>query len=123
MIDLNKKVLVVDDSSTMRQLIKMMLLKCGKFDLSEAVDGVDAFAKIENERFDLVLTDVNMPNMSGLDLVKKVREVHGTALPMVIITTKGSEDDRNLGMELGASAYITKPISSAKLSEAVKALL
>ena len=91
MISQNKKVLVVDDSSTMRQLIKMMLMKCGKFDLSEAVDGVDAFEKIDKQRFDLVFTDINMPNMSGLDLVKKVRESHGTALPMVIITTKGSE--------------------------------
>ena len=123
MISQNKKVLVVDDSSTMRQLIKMMLMKCGKFDLSEAVDGVDAFEKIGMQRFDLVLTDINMPNMTGLDLVKKVREAHGSALPMVIITTKGSEDDRNLGMELGANAYITKPISSAKLSETVKTFL
>jgi two-component system chemotaxis response regulator CheY len=123
MIDQNKKVLVVDDSSTMRQLIKMMLMKCGKFDLSEAVDGADAFEKIGNERFDLVLTDINMPNMTGLDLVKKVREAHGPVPPMVIITTKGSEGDRNLGMELGANAYVTKPISSAKLSEAVKSFL
>ena len=118
-----KKVLVVDDSSTMRQLIKMMLLKCAPCEVSEAVDGQDAFEKIGQGHFDLVLTDINMPNMTGLDLVRKVREVQGTGLPMIIITTKGSDDDKNLGMELGANAYITKPISSIKLAEIVKSLI
>jgi two-component system chemotaxis response regulator CheY len=123
MISQQKKILVVDDSSTMRQLIKMMLAKYGACDITEAVDGQDAFEKIGEGQFDLVLTDVNMPRMDGLNLVQKVRESHGAGLPMVIITTMGAETDRDRGMELGANAYITKPISGSKLAETLKVLI
>lgn len=123
MISERKKVLVVDDSSTMRQLIKMMLGKCGTFDISEAADGQEALEKIGGEQLDLVLTDINMPRMTGLELVQKVREDHGRELPMIIITTMGAEGDRDRGMQLGADAYITKPISSMKLAETVKSLI
>ena len=123
MITERKNVLVVDDSSTMRQLIKMMLVKCAAFDISEAVDGQDAFEKLGSGQFDLVLTDINMPRMDGLELVRKVRESHGGEPPMVIITTMGAEGDRDRGMQLGANAYITKPINSMKLAETVKSLI
>jgi two-component system chemotaxis response regulator CheY len=123
MINEHRKVLVVDDSSTMRQLIKMMLVKCGSFDISEAVDGEDALEKIGGGQFDLVLTDVNMPRMDGLDLVRNVRKSLSRELPMIIITTMGAEGDRDHGMQLGANAYITKPISSTKLAETVKSLV
>ena len=123
MITVRKKVLVVDDSSTMRQLVKMMLVKCAAFDISEAVDGQDAFEKLGSGQFDLVLTDINMPRMDGLELVRKVRESHGGEPPMVIITTMGAEGDRDRGMQLGANAYITKPINSMKLAETVKSLI
>ena len=117
-----KKILVVDDSPTVRQLIKMMLAKYGPCDVSEAVDGEDAFEKIGRRGFDLVLTDINMPRMTGLDLVRKVRESYGPEPPMVIITTMGAEQDRDKGLELGADAYLTKPISGNKLAETLKTL-
>ena len=115
-------VLVVDDSSTMRQLLKMMLAKCTPCRISEAADGQEAFEKIEKEQFDLVLTDVNMPRMDGLDLVRKVRGESSADLPMIIITTKGAEADRDRGLELGATAYITKPVSGNKLADTVNSI-
>jgi two-component system chemotaxis response regulator CheY len=116
-------ILVVDDSSTMRQLLKMMLSKYTRCKISEAADGQEAFEKIEKEQFDLILTDINMPRMHGLDLVKKVREESSTDLPMIIITTKGAEKDRDLGMQLGANAYITKPVNGNALADTVKSLI
>jgi two-component system chemotaxis response regulator CheY len=123
MSDQAKHILVVDDSSTMRQLLKMMLKKYAPCRISEAADGQEAFEKIEKEQFDLILTDINMPRMHGLDLVKKVREESSADLPMIIITTKGAEEDRDLGMQLGANAYITKPVNGNKLADTVKSII
>ena len=123
MSDQAKHVLVVDDSSTMRQLLKMMLAKYARCRVSEAADGQEAFEKIEKERLDLVLTDINMPRMHGLDLVRKVREESSPDLPMIIITTKGAEEDRDLGMRLGANAYITKPVNGNNLADTVKSVI
>ena len=119
-----KKILVVDDSSTMRQLIKMMLAKHASCNISEAVDGQDAFEKINGSSFDLILTDINMPMMDGLKLVSMVRrdEVHKD-IPIVIITTEGAQEDRQRALSLGANAYITKPIQAPQVINTVKGLL
>lgn len=118
-----KSILIVDDSPTMRQLLKMMLIKYILCDISEAADGLEAFKKIRQGQFDLVVTDINMPRMHGLALVQKVREEAGLETPMIIVTTKGAEKDRDLGMDLGANAYITKPVNGIRLAEAVKSLM
>ena len=118
-----KKILVVDDSVTMRQLIKMVLLKHLPCQISEAQDGLDALAKLKGGTFDLIVTDVNMPRMDGLGLVRTVREVLNLTVPIIIVTTKGAEADRDMGLKLGANAYLTKPINGLQVSKTVSELL
>ena len=71
----------------------------------------------------ILMTDINMPRMDGLELVRKVRQEAGMEIPIVIVTTMGGEKDRDRGMELGANAYVTKPIDGSKLVATVKALV
>ena len=117
-----KRVLVVDDSATMRQLVRMMVTKYTGCAVSEARDGQEAFEMLGEEPFDLVVTDINMPRMHGLALVEKVRK-EGLDIPIIIVTTMGSEKDRDLGIELGANAYVTKPVNGVKLGEAIQSLI
>lgn len=118
-----KKILVVDDSATMRQLMKMVLMKHLPCQITEAQDGLDALAKLKEGGFDLVVTDVNMPRMDGLGLVRSVRGVLQSQVPIIIVTTKGAEADRDLGLELGANAYLTKPINGLQVGKTVSELL
>ena len=117
-----RRILVVDDSATMRQLVRMMVIKYTGCAVSEAGDGQEVFEMIRAESFDLVVTDINMPRMHGLAFVEKVRK-EGLDIPIIIVTTMGGEKDRELGMELGANAYVTKPVNGVNLAEAIKSLL
>ena len=116
--------MVVEDSPTMRQLIVFALKRVRDLEVVEADDGVDALKKLASSRFDIILTDINMPIMDGLKLVKRVRtdEVH-KAVPVIIITTEGGEEDRQRALALGANAYITKPIQAPQVINTVKELL
>jgi two-component system chemotaxis response regulator CheY len=88
--------------------------------ITEASDGEDALEKLRAGAFDLVLTDIRMPKMDGLELVRRVRtELNNSTLPIIIISTKGADDDVETGMRIGASGYLSKPISMAKLREMV----
>ena len=109
----------------MRQLISFSLKRFKNAKIIEAVDGVDALKKLSGpEKIDLILTDINMPVMDGLKLVKRVRADEGLkAIPIVIITTEGAEEDRQRALALGANAYITKPIQAPQVISKVKALL
>jgi CheY-like chemotaxis protein len=122
-----KSVLVVDDSSTFRQLLCMSLSRVEGISASgitEAGDGEEALEKLKEKKFDLMLTDIRMPRMDGLELVRRVRTERGKdELPIVIISTKGSEQEVEYGMSLGANGYLSKPISMAKLRELVMGLL
>jgi two-component system chemotaxis response regulator CheY len=117
--------LVVEDSQTMRQLIVYALRKIRGLEIVEADDGVDALKKVAgNAHFDIVLTDINMPIMDGLKLVKRLRDdPNYKTTPIVIITTEGAAEDRRRALELGASAYITKPIQASVVIKTVKELL
>jgi two-component system chemotaxis response regulator CheY len=116
--------LVVEDSPMMRQLLVFALARIKRIAVTEAGDGVDALRKLAANRFDLVVTDINMPIMDGLKLVKRIRsdEVHKD-VPVIIITTEGSKEDRQRAMALGATAYITKPIQAPQVIAKVKELL
>lgn len=116
--------LVVEDSPMMRQLIVFALSRIKNIQVTEADDGIVGIKKLANAKFDLVITDINMPIMDGLKLVKRIRsdEVH-KEVPIIIITTEGSSEDRERAMLLGASAYITKPIQAPQVIEKVKELL
>lgn len=116
--------LVVEDSPMMRQLLVFALARIKGLHVTEAEDGVDGLRKLAAQRFDLVITDINMPIMDGLKLVKRIRsdEVHKDT-PIIVITTEGSQEDRQRAMALGATAYITKPIQAPQVIAQVNALL
>lgn len=120
----NYKVLVVEDSPTMRQLIVFALKRIRGIQAVEANDGVDALKKLNAEKFDLIITDINMPIMDGLKLVSMVRnDPNYKETPIVIITTEGANEDRERALALGANEYITKPIQTMQILETVKKLL
>lgn len=116
--------LVVEDSPMMRQLIIFALARIKNIKVTEADDGVTGLKKLAGAKFDLVITDINMPIMDGLKLVQRIRadEVHKD-VPIIIISTEGSTEDKDRAMALGASAYITKPIQAPQVIARVKALL
>lgn len=116
--------LVVEDSPTMRQLIVFALRRLPALKVTEADDGVDALKKLQGAKFDILITDINMPIMDGLKLVSLVRkdEVH-KEIPIIIITTEGAQEDRQRALALGANAYITKPIQAPHVINTVKQLL
>jgi two-component system chemotaxis response regulator CheY len=116
--------LVVEDSPTMRQLIVFALNRIRGLTVLEANDGVDALKKMTAQPLDIILTDINMPIMDGLKLVRRVRSDEGLKdIPIVIITTEGAEEDRQRALALGANAYITKPIQAPQVIAKVKELL
>lgn len=116
--------LVVEDSPMMRQLLVFALARVKRIAVTEAEDGVDALRKLASNRYDLILTDINMPIMDGLKLVKRIRsDAQHQNVPIIIITTEGSTEDRQRAMALGANAYITKPIQAPQVIQKVKELL
>jgi len=118
------KFLIIEDSPTMRQLIRFALNRIPGAQIIEASDGVDGLKKLSSNEVDLILTDINMPIMDGLKLVNLVRSNEKFKdIPIVIITTEGAQEDRERAIALGANAYITKPIQSTALLSIVTELL
>ncbi|MCK5237665.1 MAG: response regulator [Deltaproteobacteria bacterium] len=118
------QILVVEDSPTMRQLITFSLKRLRDVDITEANDGVDGLKKISANKFDLILTDINMPIMDGIKLVSLVRnDANNKDVPIVVITTEGGQEDRDRALALGANSYITKPINATTLLDTAKELL
>jgi len=118
------KILVVEDSPTMRQLIGFALKRLPNTAITEAADGVDGLKKINSDHFDLIITDINMPVMDGLKLISLVRrDVSYRNIPIMIITTEGGAEDRERALALGAVAYITKPIQASQVLDTAKNLL
>lgn len=116
--------LVVEDSPTMRQLIVFALRRIPRLSIVEAEDGLEALKKLAAQRFDIVVTDINMPVMDGLKLVHRIRSDETLKdIPVVIITTEGGNEDRQRALALGANAYITKPIQGPHVLATVKDLL
>jgi len=118
------KVLVVEDSPTMRQLIVFALKRIRNLHIEEAGDGVGGLKKLSAQKFDLIVTDINMPIMDGLKLVSLIRnDPQYKTVPVVVITTEGATEDRDRALNLGANEYITKPIQTARILEVAKKLL
>jgi len=114
--------LLVEDSPAMRQLLCFALARVKGLRVVEADDGVDGLRKLSGGRFDIILTDINMPIMDGLKLVQRVRSdpVH-QATPIVVVTTEGA--DRQRATDLGVDAFITKPVQANEVIATVKHLL
>ncbi|NOY86160.1 MAG: response regulator [Deltaproteobacteria bacterium] len=118
------KFLIIEDSPTMRQLIRFSIKRIPHAEIIEANDGLDGLKKLSSNQIDMILTDINMPIMDGLKLVSMVRgNDNYKDIPIVIITTEGAGEDRDRAMALGANAYVTKPIQSTSLLSTVKKLL
>jgi len=120
----SKKILIAEDSTTMRYLIVSTISAMGDFDILEAANGFEALRILPREKVDLVLTDINMPDINGLELVSFVRNnPHYKTTPLIIISTEGSERDREKGLSLGADAYLVKPFSPEELQGLIRRFL
>lgn len=115
----DKSILVTDDSAIMRMFLVMNMRRMLRVNITEAVNGQDALAKLMQGKYDLLLTDMNMPEMGGAELVRAVRNGLKSDIPIVIITTKGEVKDRDLGMSLGANGYLTKPVDVKELIKTI----
>ena len=116
----NKRILVVDDSQTMRMFIIFHLIKMlPGVQLMDAVNGLDAIEKLNHHDVDLILTDMNMPEMDGAGLIRAVRQVFKKDTPIIVITSKGEIPDRERGLALGANGYLTKPLNSLEFRETI----
>ena len=108
--------LVVDDSATMRQLIGFALRRVPGLDLVEAQNGLEALRLLDERSFDLILLDINMPVMNGLEFLQRVqKEPAYQAIPVIIISTEGKEEDTIRGLKMGAKGYVKKPFQASEL--------
>ena len=110
--------LVVDDFSTMRRIVRNLLKELGFMNVEEAEDGADALAKLQSSAYDFVITDWNMPNMDGLELLKNIRSDAGLAtLPVLMVTAEAKKENIIAAAQSGASGYVVKPFTAAILEE------
>jgi two-component system chemotaxis response regulator CheY len=118
------RILIVEDSPTMRQLLAFALRRIAGAEIVEAQDGMDGLRKVTADDFDLALIDINMPVMDGLKLIQLIRQEPDLAhLPIAVVTTEGSQADRERALELGANEYLTKPIQANRVLAVAKTLL
>ena len=118
MADPNMKILVVDDFSTMRRIVRNLLKELGFSNVYEAEDGVDALKKLRVEAFDFVVSDWNMPNMSGIDLLREIRKDAALKhLPVLMVTAEAKRENIIEAAQAGASGYVVKPFTAVTLDE------
>jgi two-component system chemotaxis response regulator CheY len=118
------KFLIVDDFSTMRRIVRNLLKEAGFANADEAEDGVNALQKLRNGHFDFVVTDINMPNMNGFELLTQIRADEALkTLPVLMITAEARKEDIVMAAQAGASGYIVKPFTKATLEDKVSKIL
>ena len=120
-----QRILIVEDSPTMRALLVSALEDLeGPLKISEVESGFEALRQLPRESYDLILTDINMPDINGLELVSFVKSNEAyRSIPLIIVSTEGSERDRDKGMSLGAEAYLAKPFDPGDLRQIARDLL
>ena len=110
--------LVVDDFSTMRRIMRNLLKELGFMNVEEAGDGVEALAKLRADKFDFVVSDWNMPNMTGIELLQAIRaDARLKHLPVLMVTAEAKRENIIMAAQAGASGYVVKPFTAAKLDE------
>jgi two-component system, chemotaxis family, chemotaxis protein CheY len=123
-MDKSIKILVVDDLATMRKVIRNLLKQSGYENLVEAEDGVNALKILKSQKIDFVVSDWNMPNMSGLELLKAVRADEDLkALPFLMVTAEALQENVVAAVKAGVSNYIVKPFTSETLDEKIKKIM
>ena len=116
--------LIVDDFSTMRRIVRNLLKESGFSDADEAEDGVVALHKLRNSKFDFVVTDINMPNMNGFQLLAEVKSDEKLKhLPVLMVTAEARKEDIVAAAQAGAAGYIVKPFTKATLEEKVNLII
>jgi len=115
-----KKVLVIDDSATIRSMISTSIEEIEDFEAVEASNGFEALKMLPAMSFDLIITDINMPEINGLEIVSFVKN-HPVyqSIPLIIVSTEQAQEDQKKGIELGAKEYITKPFDPEELKKVV----
>lgn len=118
----NMKILVVDDFSTMRRIVRNLLKELGFANVHEAEDGVEALNKLRSEKnFDFVVSDWNMPNMTGIELLRNIRaDAALKHLPLLMVTAEAKRENIIEAAQAGASGYVVKPFTAATLDEKLK---
>jgi len=117
----SKKILIAEDSLTMRSLIVSTIEAMGDYETVEAGNGFEALRILPREKVDLIITDINMPDINGLELISFIRNNENYRnTPLVIISTESSERDREKGMSLGANAYLVKPFAPDQLQQLLR---
>lgn len=120
-MDLNMRVLIVDDFATMRRILKNILKQIGLKNISEAENGKAALKELRNEKFDLVLCDWNMPEMPGIELLNQVRsDDQLKAIPFVMVTAEAKRENILEAVKAGVSSYIVKPFTAETINEKLK---
>jgi two-component system chemotaxis response regulator CheY len=115
------KFLVVDDFSTMRRIVRNLLKELGFLNVQEAEDGVDALTKLRADNFDFVVSDWNMPNMTGIELLQAIRADEKLKhLPVLMVTAEAKKENIIMAAQSGASGYVVKPFTAAVLDEKLK---
>lgn len=118
MANKNLKFLIVDDFSTMRRIVRNSLKELGYTNVDEAEDGVAAFNKLRTTHFDFVVSDWNMPNMSGIELLKAIRaDANLKSLPVLMVTAEAKKENIIEAEEAGANGYVLKPFTTATLEQ------
>ncbi len=118
MPDTNMRFLVVDDFSTMRRIVRNLLKELGFTNVDEAEDGIVALGKLKSEKFDFVVSDWNMPNMTGIDLLRNIRtDAALKHLPVLMVTAEAKKENIIEAAKAGASGYVVKPFTAATLDE------
>ncbi len=118
------KFLIVDDFATMRRIVRGLLKEMGCNQLAEAEDGAEALKMLRAQRFDFVVSDINMPNMDGFELLKAIKDDAALAhLPVLMVTAEARKEDIVRAAQGGAAGYIVKPFSKATLEEKVQRIL
>lgn len=124
MADKNLKFLVVDDFSTMRRIVRNLLQELGFSSFDEAEDGAQALTKLRSGRYDFVISDWNMPNMTGIEFLRAVRADNELkALPVLMVTAEAKKENIIEAAQAGASGYIVKPFTAATLEEKLNKIL
>jgi two-component system chemotaxis response regulator CheY len=120
---MNKRILTVDDSASMRQMVNFTLTAAG-YDVTEAVDGMDALGKLNGEPVSMIIADINMPKMDGIELIRKVRmNAKYKFIPILILTTESQSDLKQQGKSAGATGWIVKPFTPSQLVSVVRKVL
>ncbi|MDQ6620891.1 MAG: chemotaxis response regulator CheY [Pseudomonadota bacterium] len=124
MLNRDMRILIVDDFSTMRRIVRNLLKEMGYTNAEEAEDGVVALVKLRGANFDFVISDVNMPNMNGFALLKEIRRDPALqALPVLLVTAEAKKEDIVTAAQAGASGYIVKPFTKQTLEEKLAKIL